>query len=145
EEAALDPGLGVGDLNPRRRAVALLPRAAEEGGILPELGLLPRRAGAVVVALGALEFDAQEQPGGAAGDVRRVVVVGAVERLAVGAGEQLADQPVVGRVLPEVAGQPRLQLRRDRTGVRAGPRQQELAPVGGEVRGAGAGVVGAVE
>src|SRR5262249_57055058 len=113
EEPRRDVLVLLGVLDPRRavtgprfhgRPVAAEPRpgeAGEERGVLPELLAGPRAAGTVGVALGALQSHPEEHPGGAAGHVLRPVLVRAEVVRGVRAGEQVADQLVVGCVRAE--------------------------------------------
>src|SRR5204863_8825964 len=76
EETRLDYPLLSRDLD--LAALPLRRQVGEEPGILPELSPCPLGEG-VVVTLGALQLDAEEQSGRAASEVLRLVLVGLVE------------------------------------------------------------------
>src|SRR5204862_7048673 len=102
EDAGLDAPPGPGDVE--------VARAAEEGRQLPELLAGPVAAGAVVVALGALQLDAQEQAGGGGGQVLRLALVGLVEGAGLGgAGQDAADDLVEGDVGAQLLPPPGLE------------------------------------
>ena len=105
--------------------------AAEEGGQAPEVVLLPGLE-RVVVALGAVEPDAEERPGHPGGEAlgvgRSVSCVDGdgdeVRRRVVGpeapVGDQVADDLVVGAVLARIASLSQATNRRRRK-TRNGP------------------------
>ena len=109
----------LGDCNlPARPRLARRCRrqdVGEERRVLPELVARPFGEG-VVVALGALEVDPEEQSRGAAGQVLRLRLVGRQEhgsrpRPARTLRDEVADEPVVADVRPEAVLQPLLELR----------------------------------
>ncbi len=161
EKAGLGDALGagdgqfaaVGDLAQRRvnAVLALRSDAAEESGLAPELLARPF-AERVIVALGAFQADAEEQPGRARRQVLRLALLGLVKRqrrrlAAAGVvvhvalihlhrhGDEIAHHAIVGDVVGELLAQPALDVGAEETllEIGVGFGQQQIAPNVAEV------------